>query len=153
MTDTNKRGDFRGMNFRPRLAPCKKCGEMYWKTAARRQYCDACRLVREEERVEENRIRMRACYIRKRDGILPESKLPKVQEPEKGFTPHECLVWKECEFGCENKPGCNFCTATGELRTKGGRSQIIDGRCNRYRPKKKRKEPGWQEIRERRQKQ
>lgn len=145
MADKPK-GPGRGRGFKPRFATCKKCGEQYWKDTARRQYCDACRIVREEERLEESRRRARESYTRKREGLLPPSKLPKVPEPETGFTPHECLVSKDCEFGFPDKPGCNYVTITGELRTKGGRSPIIDGRCDRFKPKKKKRKPGWQEM-------
>ena len=145
MSDKPK-GPGRGRGFKPRFATCKKCGEPYWKETARRQYCDACRIVREEERAEERRVRMRNLYKRKRDGLLPVSKLPKVPEPETGFKPCECLVWQECEYGENWRPGCNYFTVTGELRTKGGRSPVVDGRCDRFKPKKKKRKPGWQEM-------
>lgn len=141
-----KKGPGRGRGYKPRFAPCKKCGEMFWKDTARRVYCDACREIRKEERKEETRERMRELYSRKREGLLPLSKIPTVPEPANGFRVGECRVWRECEFGNEQKPGCNYFMLEGELRTKGGRHRVIEGRCDRFRPRTRRRGTGWQEI-------
>lgn len=150
----------RGKGYQPKFARCKKCGELFWKETARRVYCDECRIVRQEERIEEQRIRARRYYeqnrekckqkareakARKREGLLPPSKLPQVDEPAGGFEPHVCMVSRRCAYGLNFDNGCNYVTITGELRTSGGRSQIVNGRCDRFKPMGRGRRPGWLE--------
>ena len=150
--ENDKKGPGTGNGWVPKFVPCKLCGELFWKDAARRQYCDECRIVREEERKEEQKARSAKYYRenkeqilktlkedrrRKRDGLLPESKLPKVKEPENGFEPHVCMVSKRCIYGSMSNPGCNYSTQTGELRTSEGRHQIIRGRCDLFTRRRK----------------
>ena len=152
--DTRKRTN----GWVPKWATCKMCGEQYWRDEARRQYCDACRVVREEERKEEQRIRSAKWYRenkakaleklqerrrKKREENLPKVRLPEVKEPESGFKPHVCMVSKRCIYGSVFSPGCNYMTVTGELRTSGGEHQIIRGRCDLYRPRKGKAKAGW----------
>lgn len=148
----------RGNGWIPKWAVCKMCGEQYWRDEARRQYCDTCRTVREEERREEQRVRSANWYrenrkrilerqnerrARKREAQLPESRLPNVEEPSRGFHPHVCMVSKRCIYGSVFSPGCNYATVTGELRTVGGEHQIIKGRCDLYRSRKGKAKAGW----------
>ena len=130
-------------NFKPRMARCKKCGEPFPKNAAARVYCDECQEVRREERADEQKRRAKLNYIRKRDGLLPEDKLPEVPEPPGGFRPHVCLVSYQCRYGTAFSAGCNYYTATGELRTETGLFPIERGRCGLFKPRKREARPGW----------
>lgn len=155
MTDKNRRD----RNFRPRLAPCKKCGQDFLKTASARVYCDACQKVRVEERKEEQR-QMRIEHARQRKEqearailsvqIRPPIRDLKPAEIEEDPNAHVCAVSCLCEYGINGfKHGCNYQTITGELRTSGGRHLIKDGKCDLYRRRKKRRKTGWEATRDR----
>lgn len=156
--ENDNKGLGRGNGWIPKWAICKLCGEQYWRDSARRQYCDECRNVREEERREEQKARSAKWYKenrenilsrlkddrrRKRAGMLPERKLPNVEEPAGGFEPHVCMVSRRCVYGSLFNPGCNYATQTGNLRTSGGQHKIVMGRCDLFRPRDKKARPGW----------
>lgn len=143
---SEKKETKRGKCYKPRWSACTDCGAKFWKDTARRTLCDTCRKKHEEDRKEQNRERARKSYIRKREGLEPVRQLPKVQEPETGFVPHQCLVTQECKYGDPSgKSFCNYFTTEDKLRTSGGRHKIIQGRCDAFKPAVKREETGWQE--------
>lgn len=135
MDGVNKEGNRRGLCFTPRWGVCKDCGAPIWKDAAKRQLCASCRARHEEIQQERNRMRARESYYRRKK---EQETKPK---PEKEY---ECKAWRKCRYGYE-RGGCAYVSITGNLRTSGGAHPIIDGKCDLFDPRKK-KRGGWHDV-------
>lgn len=137
--------DYARIGFKPHKAECIQCGAFYTKTDPRQRLCPDCR--------ESNTKASRAQYRRETYRRLKEGKPKTVDKRRKPEPPppdpHICEVSGTCDYG---KPdgedyNCNYFTVTGKLRTEGGLHQILDGKCDLYKPRTRDKS-GWQRGRD-----
>ena len=133
MAEVNKEGNLRGMCFTPRWDLCVECGAPIWKDAAKRQLCTKCREKHAEIQKAKQRARSMSTYRKK--------KKIKIEEPERIASSTVCEVWHNCKYGSHyGGGGCGYVTITGELRSIGGKHPIIEGRCDLYQARRKRRE-------------
>ena len=137
------------INFKPHLAECTQCGQDYTKTDPRQRLCPDCREANRKASVrhwdERNRERWKKPGPTKKRGPKP-SRPSKPTPPAPDPSEHVCRVSGSCRYGSPEGQtvSCHYFIVEGKLRTAGGQHQIVNGRCDLYKRKRKSRRSGWQ---------
>lgn len=123
------------MGFTPKWGACWDCGAPIWKTAAKKIYCQNCLEVHKETQKLKNRKRAMQRYYANRP------------EPPGTRTPHRCYASNKCLYGDYSGGMCHYFSATGKLRTSGGKHRIVNGKCDLFMPRPTHgRKSGWKAI-------